>query len=487
MSFIKKSLNYLLVLMFLVQSTTVGNLIGSAKAVTGATLNINIANYTWNKIGLDSNNVNVGPNQFLVQSKFTVSDTTAINVTTSAALESGASPYVHLVSNPIQNFGNLAPGTYNAFYVVKIDRNALAYDTDKKITIKVDADNASQDSAERTLVVEKILSQNRNQITSYSVNPPNPTVGSTFTLTMHSETSAHCFTNLATYPTFNPNILQLLNVSTTYNVGVDSGPCQEASESDIWTKDHGDNITSVLTFRALAAGTSPMYYLILDNSGSSYHYNDDYGDINPITVSPALDLTKSVDKTKANPGETITYTLNYSNTGNAPATGVKISDSFAQQNQQYLTYVDGSGGTWFPDTKTVLFDIGTIAASTNGRVSFQAKISENIPIGTTIIKNLAFMASNESAIIQSNCVSTTVSTNVDLEITKTATPNPVRAGNEIIYAITFSNIGNVAAHDVVLTDPIPANTFFVSASNGGVLDSGTVVWNIGTLNAQESR
>lgn len=487
MKLFRKIVNYLLVLVFLLQTTAFSTLIGSAKAVTGATLNIGIANYTWNKIGLDSNNVSVGPNQFLVQSKFTVSGTTATNVVTTATFESGNSPYIHLVSNSTQNFGDLAPGTYNAFYVVKVDRNASAYDTQKKITIKVDADNAPADTAERTLTVERLLSQNRNQIKSYTVNPPHPTVGSTFTLTMHSETSAHCFDNLATYPAYNPDILQLVSVSTTYNVGVDSGPCREGTESDIWTQDHGDDITSVLTFKALAAGTSTMYYLILDNSGNSYHYNDDYGDVNPITVSPALGITKSVDKAAASPGEIITYTLNYTNTGNAPATGVKISDSFAQQNQQYLTYIDGSGGTWFPDTKTVLFDIGTVGAGENGSVSFQAKIDEIMPIGTTIIKNLAFMASNESPIIQSNCVSTTVETNVNLEITKTAAPNPVRAGDNLTYTITFTNTGNATAHGVIMTDPIPVNTTFVSASDGGYLDSGSVIWNIGTLNSKESR
>ena len=45
----------------------------------------------------------------------------------------------------------------------------------------------------------------------------------------------------------------------------------------------------------------------------------------PVTttiVSPALHLTKSVDKTTATPGATLTYTLGYSNTGTGAASSV---------------------------------------------------------------------------------------------------------------------------------------------------------------------
>ena len=50
---------------------------------------------------------------------------------------------------------------------------------------------------------------------------------------------------------------------------------------------------------------------------------------------------------------------------------------------------------------------------------------------------------------------------------KTAAPNPVNAGGTITYTLSYSNTGNENATGVVLSDAIPANTTFVSASAPG--------------------
>src|SRR5439155_457431 len=46
--------------------------------------------------------------------------------------------------------------------------------------------------------------------------------------------------------------------------------------------------------------------------------------------------------------------------------------------------------------------------------------------------------------------------------------------------------GNANASGVVITDTVPANTTFVSATAGGTLSAGVVTWNIGALNAGSS-
>ncbi len=57
----------------------------------------------------------------------------------------------------------------------------------------------------------------------------------------------------------------------------------------------------------------------------------------------------------------------------------------------------------------------------------------------------------------------------DLSITKTDNPDPVIAGNNLTYNITATNGGPSDAQNVTITDPIPANTTFQSAtpSSGG--------------------
>ena len=53
---------------------------------------------------------------------------------------------------------------------------------------------------------------------------------------------------------------------------------------------------------------------------------------------------------------------------------------------------------------------------------------------------------------------------------------PVGPGSFIDYTLSVHNIGNGDAGNVRITDPLPANTTFVSADNGGSFQDGTVAW-----------
>ncbi|MBO0868538.1 MAG: DUF11 domain-containing protein [Micromonosporaceae bacterium] len=53
---------------------------------------------------------------------------------------------------------------------------------------------------------------------------------------------------------------------------------------------------------------------------------------------------------------------------------------------------------------------------------------------------------------------------------------PVGPGSNVDYTIKVRNVGNTDATGVTVTDPLPANTSFVSASNGGSQARGAVNW-----------
>jgi len=63
-----------------------------------------------------------------------------------------------------------------------------------------------------------------------------------------------------------------------------------------------------------------------------------------------------------------------------------------------------------------------------------------------------------------------------LVISKKDSGIPVGPGSNIDYTITLRNIGNATATGVTISDPIPANTSFVSADSGGTNGGGTVRW-----------
>lgn len=69
-----------------------------------------------------------------------------------------------------------------------------------------------------------------------------------------------------------------------------------------------------------------------------------------------------------------------------------------------------------------------------------------------------------------------------LTISKSA-PATVSSGSNLTYTITYGNTGGATASSVVIKDPLPAGSTFVSATGGGTFAAGVVTWNIGTLNA----
>lgn len=75
-----------------------------------------------------------------------------------------------------------------------------------------------------------------------------------------------------------------------------------------------------------------------------------------------------------------------------------------------------------------------------------------------------------------------------LNLIKTALSNPVQAGQLITYTLTASNDAVVPLTNVFITDTIPANTSFVSATlpNDGPDASGVISWSLATLNVNSS-
>jgi uncharacterized repeat protein (TIGR01451 family) len=63
-----------------------------------------------------------------------------------------------------------------------------------------------------------------------------------------------------------------------------------------------------------------------------------------------------------------------------------------------------------------------------------------------------------------------------LTVTKRASSDPVPAGGLLTYILTANNTGGADATGVVITDALPANTRFLTASHGGLEESGMITW-----------
>lgn len=74
-----------------------------------------------------------------------------------------------------------------------------------------------------------------------------------------------------------------------------------------------------------------------------------------------------------------------------------------------------------------------------------------------------------------------------LTIEKLGDQDPVDPNTEVIYTITYGNVGLAAAHNTVIVETLPADLIYVSSTGGGGYDdpTRTIIWPIGTLNAED--
>ena len=105
--------------------------------------------------------------------------------------------------------------------------------------------------------------------------------------------------------------------------------------------------------------------------------------------------------------------------------------------------------------------------------TFTVKVNVNAAAinGTQIVDTVnAFSGTNDPNLANNTASVLTVvgaATTANIVVTKTASPNPVLAGGTITYSIVVKNNGPAAAANVVLSDPIPANTTFLSLTQTG--------------------
>ena len=325
-------------------------------------------------IGLDSNKpATEGPNQYLIQIHVTnTGGEAATNVSATLTWDT-ANTYVNLATNEVftKDLGDIAVGaTVDLFYLIEIARDTNAYFTSRDYTITVSGDNTgAPNTISGQLYVEKLVSQNRNNVTSMVASTTTPSVGDTFTITVVSETGAknYKWVNLP-ISEYNSSVIEPVSVTCTYDSTTSNDVALQLPGSDYFT--------SVWTFRAVAPGTSNATSFITDKSGSSFHYNKDYPDTITITVRGSADLRleKTVSNPTPSPGDTVTFTITVYNDGPDTATNIDVEDVIPNG----YTYVAASiaGGDSRDDTglPTLTWTINSLASGNNTALTFQAVV-----------------------------------------------------------------------------------------------------------------
>ena len=183
-------------------------------------------------------------------------------------------------------------------------------------------------------------------------------------------------------------------------------------------------------------------------------------------------------------GGQVAYTLTVVNNGPSDAADVQVQDVIPAGGT--VADVSPSRGTC-TTIGGVVCSLGALPVGGTATITIVANYGPDTPLGST--PNTATISSPTADPTPGNNSSTaqlTVTGESNLSITKTGTPNPVVAGQPVVFTVTVSNSGPSRARGVVIQDQLPPEFVFVTAvpsqgTCGSPSAAGVVQCDIGEL------
>jgi uncharacterized repeat protein (TIGR01451 family) len=470
-------------------------------AVGTAFAGLTITPTTWNVIGLDSNNPNAGPASYPVGVRVCNTGGAAVTNVTGTFTWDTSNTFINLTGPNTINVPTLAAGGCVDFYfTATVTRTSSAYNAARRYHITVTGDSVASVTSPtpREIYVEKIISQNRNSVNSIT-GPTTVYVGQTYTYTVSASTATGGYEQLQAFLELPNIIFQVQSIATTYTApaggtndkfyadacGWDNNPLSANYRSCIGPNQYpggkaGGNVITTYTVKVISAGTTTAGTAILDFSGSSYHYNNDYGNtiISITALPPPLTLSKIANPTTATAGSTVTYTLRVTNSGTANYTFTDFVDT-PPTSPATPTYVSGSS----------TFNGSAISNPVTAGSTRTWSGSFLVPAGTT--RDLTYQmvmpstpgTYNNSAIAHVNefQIDTTQSTTdnapatasvtippPDMTVAKSHTGNFSQGQTGATYSITVTNSGSAPTSAAVsVTDTLPSGLTATAISGTG--------------------
>ncbi|PFI22784.1 DUF7507 domain-containing protein [Bacillus cereus] len=244
------------------------------------------------------------------------------------------------------------------------------------------------------------------------------------------------------------------------------------------------NSTTTISFQ-VSVPSIPQTNPILNSGTTTYQYipvpnqpavsaTDTTNIVSTQVNNATVTMAKAVDKNYADIGDTLTYTVAFTGTGNTNANNVIFTDAIPTGTTFVLNSLTIDGTTQVGANPANGVNIGSIPTGTTKNVSFQVVVNTIPP--ANVVSN-GSSASYQYTVnpsqspvtknISSNLVSTQIN-NANLTLTKSTNKQFATIGDTISYTILITNSGNTAATNVQLTDPLP---------NGTILTPGTVTLN----------
>ncbi len=259
------------------------------------------------------------------------------------------------------------------------------------------------------------------------------------------------------------------------------------------------NITSAITNFAQVESsdkTDPDSSPGNDTTNTNNEDDEDSATVNPPAGSNDIDLELDIscNVSEFDLYQNITYTISVTNNGPAIATGVEVSNSvpsgmaFTSKTESQGNF-NFWGGVWDVGTlnvgTTATLDIVLFTLNNSGAVSnfAQVRAANENDSDSTPNNNSSDIPSEDDEGSVTIIPAGSNNNDIDLALSKTANVSSAEAGDAISYLITVVNNGVATATGVTVEDILPSSlTFTGSNASKGSYNSGSGIWNIGTLN-----
>ncbi|QIK62734.1 DUF11 domain-containing protein [Leucobacter viscericola] len=206
-----------------------------------------------------------------------------------------------------------------------------------------------------------------------------------------------------------------------------------------------------------------------------------------------VEIVKDDGRVVVKPGELLNYSLIVSNKSGLTAKQVQVRDVLPANVDLISTSIVGVVSVDNP--LALEWDLGDVAAGETRTIVVTVRVHAGLP-GDTRIVNTATVTTQGECVDRpetptNECKSTDIDrTAAGVWILKTDNSDTVRPGGNLTYDITVGNSSDASSvSDATVTDKLPANVSFVSATDGGTYNATTrgVTWTGVNLQPSESR
>ena len=305
---------------------------------------------------------------------------------------------------------------------------------------------------------------------------PGQTVTFTVTVTDNGQT-----------PYTGATVTETLNLldDATYNndAGATSGTVGYASPVITWTGDLAVGASAVLTYTVTVANPDTG-----DKSLATVAASTDPGSSCPPASSnagcsfavpvltPALTIVKTASTPTAAAGQTVTYTVVVTDSGQTPYSGAAFSDSLSGVlgDASYNSGTTATAGTAAFSSPDLTWS-GDLAVGASATVTYSVTVDSPDTGGHVLINSVTSATAGNNCPAGGTDPRCTVTVDVSaLTIVNTASVSTTTPGSAVVYTLTVTNTGQTPYTGVSVTDPLTGVLDDAAFNNDASTTSGSV-------------